>query len=152
MRHSEPDAYNVLWSARVTAVGGAILATPVMLFGILLEYAIQGSNKAELKAWVSTIGQLAIGAASSAGTAALVCKILILSLGAEKVKQGVKESAIAGGVGAAVWVGAGLALAIFLSIVMCGCGGVHFLWAWRTERDAVAVHGSAADALPMERI
>ena len=151
MRHSDPDVYSILWSARIGAVGGAILAIPLMLFGVLLGYVIQGSSKADLKAWVSTVGQLALGAASSAGTAALGCKILILSLGAEKVKQGVKESAIAGGVGAAVWIGAGLALMIVLSIVMCGCGGCAVLWAWSTHREVVEDENAAED-VPMMRI
>lgn len=151
MRHSDPDAYDILWSARIGAVGGAILAIPLMLFGVLLEYVIQGSSKAELKAWVSTVGQLALGAASSAGTAALGCKILILSLGAEKVKQGVKESAIAGGVGAAVWIVAGLALVIVLSLVMWGCGGCAVLWVWSTDREVVEDENAAED-VPMMRI
>jgi hypothetical protein len=143
MRHFEHGAYSILWSARVGAVGGAILAIPLMLFGILLAYAIPASD---------TIGDLAMGAASSAGAAALGCKVLILSLGAEHVKQGVKESAIAGGIGAAVWIAAWLALAIILSILFCACGGAAFFWAgtWRTDREIFA--DNATENVPMMRI
>jgi hypothetical protein len=94
MQHSHPNSYSVLWSARVAAVGGAILGIPLMLFAMFLESLTSALSETNpLGEMVASAGEFALGAASSAGAAALGCKVLILSLGAEKVKQGIKESA-----------------------------------------------------------
>lgn len=155
MRHPHPDAYSVVWSARVAAVGSAILAIPLMLFAWLLEYLFSVLSETSLLVdLVANFGQLALGAASSAGAAALGCKVLIESLGAEKVKQGIRESAIAAAVGAAVWIGAALAFAVIASLFVHGGIGIGFLLTKIRERkrNIVVVDGPTAQAVPMENI
>jgi hypothetical protein len=115
------------------------------------------SERVGIAAWVGTIAELIVAAASSVGTAALGTKILIASLGAETVKQGVRESAIAGAVGAAVWIAALLALIFAIWIVSFGLfGGIAMVWmavtGRRAMREVVVVHGNKADHVPMQRI
>lgn len=156
MRHSHPDSYSVLWSARVAAVGGAILGIPLMLFAMFLESLTSALSETNTPGeMVASAGEFALGAASSAGAAALGCKVLILSLGAEKVKQGIKESAIAGAVGAAVWIGAALAFTIAVSLILHEGIGIGMLWTkmrGRKQRNAVVGDEPAAELVPIETI
>ena len=121
MRHPQPDSYNVLWASRNGSVGGAILGVPLMAVTAILDAATHDSPSS--MASLTNIIQYALGVGASAGSAALGARILMASLGAERVRQGVKESAIAGAVGSAVWIGASLASLVVLAF-MYGGGGL----------------------------
>jgi hypothetical protein len=115
MRHPHPTTYNVLWAARNGAVGGAILGIPFAIISALLDLLMEPSSSG-ISSLASIIGTC-ISAGASAGSAALGARVLISSLGAERVKQGVKESAIAGAVGSALILGACLALSLIAMAV-----------------------------------
>lgn len=57
----------------------------------------QGFDNTFIEAWINAFASWAAGAASFIGTAALEKKVLIAALGEGTVKQGIRESAIAGG-------------------------------------------------------
>lgn len=122
MRHPHPTSYNVLWASRNGAVGGAILGVPLMAVTAILDAATHDSPSS--MASLTNIIQCALGVGASAGSAALGAQILMASLGAERVRQGVKESAIAGAVGSAVWIGASLAVSLVVLAFMYGGGGL----------------------------
>ncbi|KAJ9102072.1 hypothetical protein QFC20_005081 [Naganishia adeliensis] len=109
-----------------STLGGAILAIPLMLVTMFVNRILpKKSERVGIMAWIDTVAGLIVAAASSVGTAALGTRVLVASLGAETVKQGVRESAVAGGVGAAVWIAALLALIFAIWIVSFGVvGGV----------------------------
>ncbi|GHJ83789.1 hypothetical protein NliqN6_0191 [Naganishia liquefaciens] len=122
MRHPHPASYNVLWASRNGAVGGAILGVPLMALTAILDTVMENSSSSI--ASLASIIQYALGVGISAGSASLGARILIASLGAERVRQGVKESAIAGAVGSAVWIGASLVVSLVILTITSGGGGI----------------------------
>lgn len=118
MRHPHPTSYNVLWASRNGAVGGAILGVPLTAISAILDAATHDSPSS--MASLANVIQYALGVGASAGSAALGARILIASLGAERVRQGVRESAIAGAVGSAVWIGASLSFSLVLAFMYGG--------------------------------
>lgn len=93
--------------------------------------------------------QYFVGVGASAGSAPLGARVLVSSLGAERVKQGVKESAIAGAVGSAVWIAACLALTLIVMLIISTSGGL------RLAVDKIKSkrrNGRAGDVVAMERV
>lgn len=87
-----------------------------------------------------------VTAANSAAAGALGAVVLIASLGEGKVKQGVRESAAAGGVGSGVWLAALMAASLVIMMGMLVIHGVDWiLLKIDNKRQRVAKAGAAGE-------